>query len=101
MSACVVLAWSVILLILAALGSMGPARPAQANTSIASYPRATLASESVAVTTAHPAAPAGRARPGPCWRHPSVAEGRTAGSRTARGDRVRHRTRRGLRPPSV
>jgi LysM repeat protein len=56
MSACVVLAWSVILLILAALGSVGPARPAQANTSIASYPQSTLASESAAVITAKNAA---------------------------------------------
>jgi LysM repeat protein len=60
MSACVVLAWSVVLLILAALGSVGAARPAQANTSIASYPQATLASESVAVRTANTAAPAAR-----------------------------------------
>jgi LysM repeat protein len=60
MSACVVLAWSVILLILAALGSMEPARPAQANTSIASYPQVTLASESAVVMTANTAAPSAR-----------------------------------------
>jgi LysM repeat protein len=60
LSACVVLAWSVILLFLAVLGSVGPARPAQANTSIASYPQATLASESAAVMTANTAAPAAR-----------------------------------------
>jgi LysM repeat protein len=71
LSACLVLAWSIILLVAAAAGSSAPGRPAQANTGTASSTqaipatvpgsaRATLDSESEAAITAKPAAPAGK-----------------------------------------
>jgi hypothetical protein len=65
-SACVVLAWCIIVPILAAAGSQGPGRPAQANISIASYTQATLASQpatAIIVRTAGPTA----ARPAATW----------------------------------
>jgi LysM repeat protein len=65
-SACVVLAWCIIVPILAAAGSHGPGRPAQANISIASYTQATLASQpatAIIVRTAGPTA----ARPAATW----------------------------------
>ena len=55
-SACVVLAWSIVLLIVTAAVSELPGRSAQANTSIASYTQSTLTSESVNARTAKAAA---------------------------------------------
>jgi hypothetical protein len=65
-SACVVLAGSIILLIVTAAGTVIPGRPAEANTSIASYAQATLTSESVNAKTVKTAARA-LPRPAATW----------------------------------
>jgi LysM repeat protein len=76
LSACLVLAWSIILLVTAAAGPSGPGRAAQANTSTASITQATpatapgsaqatLDSESAAAITARTASPA--AKPATTW----------------------------------
>jgi hypothetical protein len=76
LSACLVLAWSIILLVTASAGSSGHGRPAQANTSTASITQATpatapgsaqatLDSESAAAMTVKPAVPA--AEPAATW----------------------------------
>ena len=60
-SACVVLAWSILLIMAVAAGMMGPARPAQANTRIASSTEVTLTSTlSVAAALGTAARPAAR-----------------------------------------
>jgi LysM repeat protein len=62
-SACVVLAWG-ILLILVAVGSSGSLRPAQANIRIASNPTAVIATSSSYVTTAFAVTAPHATRPG-------------------------------------